>query len=62
MRGGGVSGGGRLAARGGLYLPVGLFGASMSSRVLVIISPDKPRGPKRHLTNTGMNIRSILPI
>ena len=26
---------------------------------VLIISPDKPRGSKRHLTNTGVNIRSI---
>ena len=30
--GGGVSGGGGWEARGGLYLPIGLFGASMSPR------------------------------
>ena len=27
--GGGVGDGGRLAARGGLYLPIGLFGVSI---------------------------------
>ena len=29
---------------------------------LLVISPDKPRGPKRHVTNAGVNIRPIPPI
>ena len=32
MGGDGVGGGGRWAARGGLYLPIGLFGVAMSPR------------------------------
>ena len=35
-----------------LYLPIGLYGVAMSVEVLVI-GPDKPRGPKRPLTNAG---------
>ena len=49
-----MGGGGRL------YLPTGLFGVSMSPKVL-IIDPDKPRGPIL-LTNTGVNIRPMPPI
>ena len=29
---------------------------------VLVIGPDKPRGPKRCLTNTGVNIRPIPPI
>ena len=32
MGGGGAAGGGRWEARGGLYLPIGLFGVAMSPR------------------------------
>ena len=53
QEGGGMGGGGKWAAGGGLYLSIGLFGSSMS----LVIGPDKPRSPKRCLTNTGLNIR-----
>ena len=39
----------------GLYLPVRLFGVS----IVLVIDLDKPRGPKRHLTDTGVNIKPI---
>ena len=29
---------------------------------VLVIGPDKPRESKRHLTNTGINIRPIPPI
>ena len=45
-------GGGRWAA--GAFLPIGLLGASMSTRSA---GPDTPSRPKRCLTNTGVNIR-----
>ena len=57
-----VGGGGRWEAKGELYLPKGLFRASMSPRSTIVIGPDKPRGPKRCHTNTGVNIRLIPPI
>ena len=53
--------GGEWAAGGRLYLPIGVFGVSMSPRSAIVIGPDKPGGPKKHLTNTG-NIRPIPPI
>ena len=55
-------GGGRQEARGGLYLPIGLFGVAVSPRTTIVIVLNKPGGPKRHLTNTGVNIRPIPPI
>ena len=30
-----------------------------SIRSAIVMDPDKPRGPKRHLTNTGVNIRPM---
>ena len=53
---------GRWETRGGLCLPIGLFGVAMSPRNTNHISLDKPGGPKRRLTNTGVNIRPIPPI
>ena len=50
------------AARGGLHLPIGLFRVAMSPRSASHISLEKLRGPKRCLTNTGVNIRPIPPI
>ena len=47
-----MGGGVGWAAGGGLKLPTGLFGGSCFQDVLVI-SPDKPGWPKRHVTNTG---------
>ena len=47
--------GGGWAAGGRLNLPIGLFGVSMSPRS----ANYRPRGPKRHLTNTGVNIKSF---
>ena len=29
------------------------------SKKCLVTAPDKPRGPKKHLTNTGANIRPI---
>ena len=43
-RKGWVGGGGGWEARGGLYLPTGLFGVAMNQKVLVI-GPDKTGGP-----------------
>ena len=53
----------RWEARGGLYLPIGLFGVAMSPKSV----SHRPRqdcmeGLKRRLTNTGVNIRPIPPI
>ena len=59
---GSLGGGGRWEAGGGLYLPIGLFEASMSPRSAShTVGPDKPGGPKRNLTNTGVNITPIPP-
>ena len=46
------------AVGGGLYISIGLFEAD----IVLVLGPDKPRGPKRHLTNAGVNIRPIPPI
>ena len=59
---GGVSGGGEWEAGGRLYFTIGLFGVAMSPRS----ASHRPRqdcmkGLKRHLTNTGGNIRPIPP-
>ena len=50
--------------RGGLYLPIGLFGVVIyESKNCTSHRPiDKPGGPKRCLTNTGVNIIPIPPI
>ena len=54
---------GKWAAGGKLYLLIRLFGASIiSPRSPTVIGLDKPRGPKRHLTKTEVNIRTIPPI
>ena len=45
---------GRWAARGGLYLPIGLFGVPMSPGSV----SHRPRRPERRLTNT-VNIRPM---
>ena len=29
---------------------------------VLVIGPDKPRGPKGHFTNTGVKIRPVPPI
>ena len=55
---GGVGGGGRWAAEGGLQLQTGVFEGFMCPKVL-FISPNKPGGPKRRLTNTRVNIRPV---
>ena len=47
------------AAGGGLYLPTGLFVASLRS---ASHRPRQARETKRPLTNTGVNIRPIPPI
>ena len=62
--GGGVGGGDGWATGDALYLSKRLFGVAMSPRSANDrpSSPDKPRGPKRRLTNTGVNIRPIPPI
>ena len=49
-------------ARGRLFLPIGLFGVAMSPTNAYHRPIDKPGGPKRCCTNTGVNIRSISPI
>ena len=46
---------GGCAAESGLEFPIGFFGVEK----VLVISPDKPRGPKGHLTNTGIDIRPI---
>ena len=46
-------------AEGRLYLLLRMFRVAMSPRSAVV-APDKPRGPKRFLTNTGTNFRPIL--
>ena len=33
----------------------------MSPRSAIVIGPDKPRGPKRRLTNTGVNTFHLVP-
>ena len=38
------------------------FGVALSPRSAIVIGPDKLRGPKRRLTNAGVNIRPIPPI
>ena len=57
-----VSDGGRWKPRGRLYLLIGLFAVAMSPRNTNHKPIDKPGGTKRHLTNTGVNIRPIPPI
>ena len=52
-----MGGGCRWEAGGGLYLPIGLFGVATSLRNTSHRPIDKPRWPKRRLTNTGVNIR-----
>ena len=54
--------GGGWAAGAGLYLLIGWFGVFIRVQELLVIGLDNPRGPKRRLTNTGMNIRPIPPI
>ena len=62
MEGGGVMwGGGEWAAGGRLYLPIGLFEVSMNLRS-ASHTLRQARGPKKCLTNTGVNIRPIPPI
>ena len=61
IRGGGRREWGGWAAGGRSYFQIELFGVSISPKVLVI-GPDKPRGLKRLLTNTGVNIRPLPPI
>ena len=56
-----VGGGGKWAAGGGLQPPTGQLGGSMNPRS-ASHRRRQARGPKRHLTNTGMNVRPILPI
>ena len=64
--GGRNGGGGRggWEVRGGLYFPTGMFGVAIyESKNCTSHRPiDKPGGPKRCLTNTGVNIRPIPPI
>ena len=57
-----MGGKGGWAARGGPYLPIGPCGVAMNLRSVGLIGSDKPGGPKRHLTNTGVNVRPIPPI
>ena len=54
-----MGGGDGWAAGGRLYLPIGVFGVAMSSKSPIVIGPDKPSGPKRHLTNAGVNTRHM---
>ena len=49
-------------ARSRLYHPIGLFEVAMSPRTTIVKGLDKPGGPMRCLTNTGVNIRPIPPI
>ena len=49
VEGGGVGCGGGWAAADRPYLLLGLF------KEVPAIGPDKPGGPKKHLTNTGAN-------
>ena len=57
---GGVSGGGGWEVGGTLYLLIGLFGVAIAtSPKILFIGLDKPGGPKKRLTNTGVNIRPI---
>ena len=51
----GVGDGGGWLVGGGLQLATGLFGVQK----VLVIGPDMPRGPKRCLTNTGVNVRPI---
>ena len=51
-----MGGGGRWAAGGGLYIPIRLFGASMSPRSASHRPRQAYRGHKRSLTNTRVNI------
>ena len=53
-----VGGWDRSEAPGRLYFPIGLFEVAMSIRNIVI-GLHKRGGPKRCLTNTGVNIRPI---
>ena len=53
--------GGWWADGGRLYLPTGLLEHPLIQEVLVV-SPDKPRGPTKCLTNRRVNIRPIAPI
>ena len=54
-------GGGGWEAGGGLYHPIGLFGVAMSPKS-ARHRLEKPGGPMKRLTNTGVNIRPIPPI
>ena len=42
-----------------IYIPIRLFGVAMSPRNASHRSRQAYRGPKRHLTNAGVNIRHI---
>ena len=53
--------GGRWEAGGRLYLPIGCLEQLRVQEVLVI-GLDNTGGLKRHLTSTGVNIRSIPPM
>ena len=53
-----MCGGGKWAAGDRLHLPVGLFGVFKGPKN----TSHKPRGPKRNLTNTGVNFRHKSPI
>ena len=55
-------GAGGWEAEGRLYFPIGLLGVAMSPKNYLVIGLDNPGGPKRHLTNVGVNIRPIPPI
>ena len=55
-----MSGGGVWEVGGTLYLLIGLFGVAIAtSPKILVIGLDKPGGPKKRLTNTGVNIRPI---